>query len=394
MAMPERRLRVGVSLRTRADGAPAWDDSVARTSAFVAQLLNGSPAVAEAMLVANGGSEDSQGHVASGFVARDGVASGIGVRIVGPDEAQQTLDVAIEPGVHPSHDWARAVRSRGGRIVNMRVANACIAAIEHATFGKPQDDSAYVGAGTCDAVWTVAQHERASRDYLSLTLRAPVLSVPALWTPFFADRGFSSLPPELQHGYAPGHARWRAWVLETNASVESACLLPVLACEEAYRRQPAFLDRVMVLNAQRMQESFGFRHFSRSLDIVNRGLITFTGPIATAEATASTGECIVSHAWESGPCEFHYEALSGGYPLVHNVPQLKGCGYGYTDFDSDAAGRILLEAFARHDENLPAYCERASDFLRRLDVAYPANVEAYTRAVLALFEPAELRGTR
>ena len=59
-------------------------------------------------------------------------------------------------------------------------------------------------------------------------------------------------------------------------------------------------------------------HFARALDIVNHGMATFEGRFAIYEYMAHYGDGIVSHHWENGQNYLYYEALYGGYPLIHN----------------------------------------------------------------------------
>jgi hypothetical protein len=65
---------------------------------------------------------------------------------------------------------------------------------------------------------------------------------------------------------------------------------------------------------------------------------------------------------------------------------LKDYGYYYPEFEAQQGGQVLLDAFRRHDTELASYREKAKALLAQLDVANPANVEAYTRELLALYD--------
>jgi hypothetical protein len=375
MAAPDRKLRVGVSLHIREGSQSMWENGIFQNCAFLVQLLNRSPAVEKAVLVNGSG-------VA---VVPDGLMlEGSGLAMIGLDEAQHSLDVVIEMSALLPLDWTQQFRDRGGRVAWMRVGNDYVIDIERAMFDKPS--GSIVSAKKYDAVWTLAQYENTCKDYFALTARAPVHFVPHLWTPYFFDRAVAGLPGHLKYGYQPGRARWRVCMFEPNVCTVKTSFVPMLACEEAYRRSPAFLEHVRVLNTFHMKEDVTFVHFARSLDIVNHGLASFEGRFPTYEFMAGSGDCIVSHQWENAQNYLYYEALYGGYPLVHNSPLIRDCGYYYPDFDCQAGANALLRAFDCHDAGLPSYRMQASQLLRRLDVENPENVAAYTRELLLLYE--------
>ncbi|WP_157666310.1 DUF2827 family protein, partial [Burkholderia ubonensis] len=84
----------------------------------------------------------------------------------------------------------------------------------------------------------------------------------------------------------------------------------------------------------------------------------------------------------------YYELLYGDYPLIHNSPFLGDAGYFYPDFDCQAGGRALLQAFAEHDANLDAYREQSKRVLDSVSIYNPDNVAAYTDAIASLYRDA------
>jgi hypothetical protein len=134
-----------------------------------------------------------------------------------------------------------------------------------------------------------------------------------------------------------------------------------------------------------MKDHPTFVHFARSLDIVNHGLASFEGRFPMYEYMANFGDCVVSHQWENAQNYIYYEALYGGYPLVHNSPLLKDYGYYYPEFDTQEGGRTLLRAFEEHDANLGAYDSRSKVLLNQLDVNNPVNIDIYTTELHQLF---------
>ena len=370
----DRKLRVGVTLHLREGQQSIWENGIFQNCAFLVQLLNRSPRVKKAVLV-NGG----EGRVAPEAMMLEGT----GLSIIGLAEALQTLDVVIEMSALLPDAWAAEFRAKGGRYAWMRVGNDYVIDIERAMFNKPA--AAVLGNKTYDAIWTLPQYEYIAHDYFALSTRAPVRILPHLWTPYFFDRGLARLPPSVRYGYEPGKSRWRICMFEPNMCLVKTSWVPMAVCEEAYRARPDIVESVRVLNTFHMKDNVHFLHFARSLDIVNHGLASFEGRFPMFEYMAHHGDCIVSHQWENAQNYVYYEALYGGYPLVHNSPIIRDQGYYYPDFDSQEGGKALVNAFAQHDRNLEAYRAKSKELLSRLDIAHPENIETYTRELDLLF---------
>jgi hypothetical protein len=339
------------------------------------QLLNRSPAVKRAVLV-NGGD--------AAVAADDMMLQNTGIAVISLAEAMQSLDVLIEMSALLPEEWFTSFREKGGRTAWMRVGNDYVIDMERAMYNKP--NGALVSNKKYDAIWTIPEYERTCKDYFGVTARAPVRFVPHLWTPYFFDMGIARMPKTVKFGYEPGKPRWRVCCFEPNMCMVKTSLVPMLLCEEAYRARPQFLEHFRVLNTFHIKDHPQFLHLARSLDVVNHGLASFEGRFPLFEYMAHHGDCIVSHHWENGQNYTYYEALYGGYPLVHNSEFIRDQGYYYPEFDAAEGGRALLRAFDEHDANLPAYKAKAQELLHTLDAANPDNVEFYTRELLRLYD--------
>lgn len=374
MNTPQRKLRVGVTITIREGAQSIWENGIFQNCAFLVQLLNLSPAVQEAVLV-NVGTHAPHDALQLHHA---------GVRMVGLDEAAQTLDVAIEMSALLPSDWYAAFRARGGRCAWMRVGNDYVIDIERAMHNKPHaslcSDKIY------DAVWTLPEYEHSCKDYFALTARAPVRIVPHLWTPLFFQKGIDTLPADKPWGYQPGRGAWRVCSFEPNMCMVKTSLIPLLVCEEAYRANPAFLENLRVCNTLGIKDDAQFASMALSLDVVKHGLASFDGRAPIYEFMAHHGDCIVSHHWENGQNYLYYEALYGGYPLVHNSTFIKDCGYYYPGFDCQAGGQALLRAFMDHDRRLDDEKQTTRALLHSLDINNPANIDAYTHELLCLFQ--------
>lgn len=376
MKKPDRKLRVGVTIHLRKGEQSIWENGIFQNCIFLVQLFQQSTEVEQAVLVNGGDSE----------VASDGMLlQHTGVKILTPDQAMQTLDVVVEMSAMLADEWVHAFRQRGGRYAWMRVGNDYVIDIERAMFDKPP--GALCSAKPYDAVWTIPEFAHSCTDYFGLTTRAPVRIVPHLWTPLFFQQGINTLPAGMPYGYRPGRARWRVCTFEPNVCMVKSSLIPMLVCEEAYRGQPGFLEALRVCNTLHMKDHPTFLHFARRLDVVNHGLASFEGRFPVYHYLAEHGDCVISHHWENGQNYLYYEALYGGYPLIHNSEFIKDCGYYYPEFDCQAGGQALLLAFAEHDRQLEGYKDQSQRLLKTLDVQHPGNIEIYTLELLRLYAP-------
>ncbi|WP_322013618.1 DUF2827 domain-containing protein [Paraburkholderia sp. J12] len=371
-----RGLRVGVSIFVRKGGGQSmWENGIFQNCLFLVMLLMRSPIVSETYLVI-GGSD------ATPDDARDFLA-GAPVPIIDMNEAASKLDVMIEMSAQLAKDWVVAFRERGGKTVSMRVGNDYVIDIERMIFDKPQ--GLLISGAPYHEVWTLAEYERSCKPYYESTFRAPVRLMPHLWSPLVLDREMARQHPGQRFEYQPGRRRWRAGIFEPNICMVKTSFIPMLVCETAHRENADMLERVSVYNTFHLKEHAGFSNFALDLDIVRHGIATFEGRFPFAEAVTNHVDVIVSHHWENAQNYVYYEALYGGFPLVHNSHLIGNCGYRYHEFDCEEGGRVMNQAFVGHDENFAAYRATANAFLRTLDPESEENVRTYSEALAALY---------
>ena len=364
------RLRVGVSIFTRPGQPALWENGIAQNCLFLMQLLEQVPEVSSVCLINGGAAPNAE-------VQR--LALPYQYPVIGMNEAMEAVDVAIEMGAQFSLDWARAFRDRGGCLVAMCVGNNYVIDIERMIFDRPS--GFLVSGAPYQAVWTIPEYERSCKPYYEAALRAPVRILPHLWRDDFLRAAESKLPDGVRFGYQP-RKRWRLGVFEPNLCMVKTCHVPMLAAECAYRLAPESIEVLRVFNALELKAHDGFVGFAQSLDLVRHGLASFEGRLPIVSAMTEYADAIVSHHWENGQNYLYYEALLGGYPLIHNSPYLAGCGYAYADFDCEAAGLALMQAHQSHDESLNSYKRQAQAYLRTVDPLFPENVAAYRGALL------------
>jgi hypothetical protein len=369
------RLRVGVSLLARKGGQSLWENGIFQNCLFLVQLLLKCPQVSACYLVVGGGDGDaSDAHA---------LIPDSPVPILDMRTASDALDVMIEMSAQLSPEWASAFKEKGGKLVSMRVGNDYVIDIERMIFDRPH--GLLITDAPVDQVWTLPEYERTGVPYYAAVFRAPVRVVPHLWSSEVIDRAARTLPAGVQYGYQPGRAKWRLGVFEPNMCMVKTSHLPMLVADAAYRRQPSRFEVLRVFNTFHLREHATFVGFANSLDLVRHGLAGFEGRFPTYQCLATDIDAVISHHWENGQNYLYYEALHGGYPLIHNSTFLNGNGYFYPDFDCEDGALALLQAVAQHDSDIVSYRQNARDFLQTLSPNHEGNIKTYNDALVGLY---------
>jgi len=376
---------VGVTLYLRRGQQSLWENGIFQNCFFLLNLLQRSPAIEAAYLVNGGDGDPSE---AGDFLALSPAP------VIDMDTAMRELDIVIELSAQLNPAWANEFRGRGGRVVGMRVANDYAIDIERMVFDKPH---AMLISGTpYDVIWTLPAFEHTCASYYQSAQRAPVRVMQHLWSPAIVERSmraaslkapFSYQPstqPGTQPGSQPSPRPWRLAVLEPNVCMVKTSFIPMLVADLAHRQDPKMIRNLRVFNTASLTSNPEFVNFSRSLDLVKHGIATFEGRLPVFEIMTEHADAIVSHQWENAQNYVYYEALYGGYPLIHNSELIGSCGYRYHEFDCYEGALALRQAFASHDLRLDDYRREARDFLRTLDPESEENVAAYTAALLEL----------
>lgn len=372
---PDRRLKVGVSIFVRKGSQSLWENGIFQNCLLLVMLLRQVPRVADVYLVAGG---DGSNEDARNFL------SDAPVPVIDMHEALGQLDLMIEMSAQLDREWSVAFRERGGKVVTMRVGNDYVIDAERMVFDKPH--GLLISGVQYDEIWTLPQYEKSAAPYYRSAMRADVRIMPHLWSPVFVEREAAALSASgVTFGYRPGRARWRAGMFEPNICMVKTSFVPLLCCEAAHRADPNMLEHVWAYNTVHLKEQASFNAFARNLDIVRHGLASFESRFPFVHAMAHQVDVVVSHQWENAQNYVYYEALYGGYPLIHNSDLLDGCGYRYYDFDCEQGGLALRRAFESHDANLESYRRDAQAYLHRLHPENETNVRIYASAIDAIY---------
>ena len=83
----------------------------------------------------------------------------------------------------------------------------------------------------------------------------------------------------------------------------------------------------------------------------------------------------------------YYDALYGGYPLIHNSEYLRDAGVGifYPGFSARKGARSLVEAWNQPPEFWQDYQRKAKDYLWTLHPDHSENIRIFTERLLHVY---------
>lgn len=364
-------LRVGVTLFIRDEHQSVWENGIFQNCFFLLDLLNASPLVSQAFIVAGGPCPPD---------AARALLEHAPARVIDLYEAQQALDVVIELSAQLDPQWALHFAGHGGRIIGMRVANDFIIDAERIAYNL--DPGLLMSGVPYDEIWTLDAFEATCASYYEIGYRAPVRVMPHLWSPRILERAHALSGTPHPFRYEPGRKRWRLAIMEPNICTVKTCHLPLVLADIAHRKMPTCIEYLRVYNALKLKEHRDFVAFAKSTDLVRQGLATFEGRFPVYQVLGPEADALISHQWNNARNYLYYEALYGGYPLIHNSPILSDCGYYYSGFDAHDGALALVEAMQSHDRHLDAYQSRAAAFLDTLSPLSAQNITLFEAALV------------
>lgn len=369
-------MRIGITVLTTS-GQNIWSNGLGQNVIFLARLFMRLPFVESVILIDAGDQEAMAPQVDVGA---------LGLRLVRPGDAGDQVDVIIEMAGALDHQWLDLMRARGKKVVYACCGQPFVALVEPAVFGKP---APALRPRRCDEVWVLPKDAEFA-PMLRTIHRCDVHMVPFVWEPYFLQRRVDEISAlGYAFGYQPRSAGTglRAAVFEPNISVVKSSSIPMLACDLAYRAEPACIAGVHVLNTLHMKEHPTMLHFANALDFVREHKATFHGRHDVAGFMAQHGDAVIAHQWKNDQNYAYLDVLFGNYPLIHNSPWLKSAGYYYPNFDALEAGRQLRLAASTHDECLDDYRMRSRRVMQEVDILNPVNLDAYARRLQGLGAP-------
>jgi hypothetical protein len=241
---------------------------------------------------------------------------------------------------------------------------------------KDQEDFVRGGGGgsfihrgdPMDELWVIPSYKNVL-DYFQLIRGAPASIVPHLWSPSLFHR---TMPDSSRLLYTlKRRTKCSVIIMEPNYTIVKTAWLPIVACDLFHQRHPDLLEDVRVYNFPGHEHA---RTMVNNLTLGSRFKAvprdSFVNVILQCNRD-DTMPIFVCHQMNNSLNYLYYEALYYGFPLVHNSPDLEGCGYVYEGHDVKQCADAILKAYKEHDRSIDTYRDTAKEYLRRVDPENP-----------------------
>jgi hypothetical protein len=378
------KINVGISIFAN-ESSNIWSNGINQNVALLGMLLRKSPAIGKVWFL-NGGSIERL-PPAMEF-------EGIDVPFVNPQEVTHEIDVVVEMGAILPVEWMRRIHARGARTVCFGVGHNFSHVAESAVFSGKDGGIHLSDPELRVETWGLPQHAKTCSPMMRTLTKRPVLDMPHLWSPYFLDKAIRAKESEgKKFGFKPSNrARqrdpWKAAIFEPNIAVGKNCFIPMMVCEEAYRLKRRCLDHMMVMDSEKMKEHETFLRFALNLELTRDNKASYEPRLQFAAAMVDhKRDVVVTHHWEWGQNYLYYDALHGGYPLIHNSEFLQKAGVGiyYPGFSAREGGGKLAEAWEQTPEYWQDYQQKAKDYLATLHPEHPENIRIFTERLLHVY---------
>jgi hypothetical protein len=253
--------------------------------------------------------------------------------------------------------------------------------------GIKGNSTTFMGSGIhIDEQWLIPSF-RYAIEYMEILRKKPTFIVPHLWSPEII-RHFAPLKqPEASLFYNPSRRtskKINIVVLEPNQNFCKTGWLPIMASEKLYMDHSDLLDSVSVYNfpshehAVRMTGALSVGPKLRKFERKSVAEIMYH-----FNNESDSTPIFVSHQVLTSLNFLYYELLYYGFPLVHNSPDLDGCGYFYPDQNIKACVEQILYAHKHHDKGVETYKEKATEYLKRVDPLDPFVQKTFDQMITA-----------
>lgn len=247
----------------------------------------------------------------------------------------------------------------------------------------------YLGASrNIDEQWLIPSYKYAL-DYMEIIRKKPAFVVPHLWSPEIV-RHYAPLTlkqPESSLFYDAATRKSKKLsivILEPNMNFCKTGWMPIIAAEKLYTLYPDLIEYVYVFNFPSHQHAYTMtsvlslgskiRKFERKS--VAEILYFFNNQ-------SNCTPIFVSHQVLTSLNYLYYELLYYGFPLVHNSPDLDGCGYFFTENNIGKCAEQILYAHKHHDKGVETYKEKAREYLKRVDPLDPGVQKTFDQMITA-----------
>jgi hypothetical protein len=274
-------------------------------------------------------------------------------------------------------DTHALLKSHNVAVVGFVCGNNLMHDMEDFVRGNRDNASTFIGKGSVvDELWVIPSYHH-SLDYLEIIRGKPAFIVPHLWSPeicrtFAADK-FKKTEVDLLYNIAKHtNKKIDIVIMEPNFALFKTAWIPIVASERLHLDYPELVGEVFAFNFPESNHAWGMADNFTLGKKLRRFKRLSMPEILSYFNDRNTIPIFVSHQIQNSLNYLYYELLYYGYPLVHNSPDLDGCGYFYPENNIKACVAGILDAYKNHSKHVLTHRENALKYLERVDPLHPS----------------------
>lgn len=264
------------------------------------------------------------------------------------------------------------------KVATIAFVCGCTMMMDQEYFYNVHAPGTYIGKGAkVDEVWIIPSHAY-MLDYIELIRGAPSYIVPHLWSSECIQETMrvKYKKPEDILFYNIEKRRNKKitiLILEPNFHIVKNAWIPIVAAEKLHKENPDLIDQVYVFNYPENEHA---ERMIASLSVASK--VRKFKRLATPEIldhfnnNSDSMPIFLSTQLYNSLNYIYYELLYYGYPLIHNSPNLDGCGYYYPEYDLTKCVDNILKAQKHHDKDVEVLKAKAKQYLERVN---PLNAD-------------------
>lgn len=296
------------------------------------------------------------------------------------------VDLLIEMSAAVTVIDVETVKNGSGRFVSCKFGSEYVMAVESLNFGAHPGWVPNRANLIADAVWMNRQHMHTSKKLQEKLYRSEVVEMPHLWDPYFLKKMIKSNSISKRGWpYRSTSKPKSISIFEPNINIVKSTLIPFYIAAGLYEKHEAAILKIFMYNTVQIVDNPLFKRVVMSTIAGKNGVATAEKRYNFADAMGQKGGVVLTHQWECALNYLYYEALYGGFPLVHNSPFLKSVGYYYEDFDIDDGVHALERAVFEHDNSIKNYQKKANAFLSTINPNNQIVIDEYDKEIRRLF---------
>jgi hypothetical protein len=243
----------------------------------------------------------------------------------GVEECEEPFDIFIDTYGNIQSGLRKKL---GRRVILMLREEMAMALRENVIYENDRRVFSFDGV---DCIWTLRENDA---ELIRVLSKKPVAVIPFYWSPWHLVGAES---------FGSSEDTFSIYVTENNNRINSSCVPSLMICEELIRAGNDSVEKVYVLNADRLVENDYFKtNIKASL---TEGYYEFCGRLKTVDIALNERALVVSHLRfdDEVPKAALLDLVWLGVPVIHNSRWLRDFGHGYeTLYYHDGSAR---EAF-------------------------------------------------